>query len=426
MPKTLSVLTVCYIYPPEIQPAGVMVHELSEYLAQCSCSATVITGFPNHPHGRLFPGYRKRWREWHQREPFAVLRVWHTTFPQRSLLSRMAFYGSFALSSLLNGLLCKRHDLVFSLSTPVIGGLTCLLLARLKRSCFLYGIWDVYPETAVQAGVIPRGWVASLLRRLDTWICCQADKVILPSESFRRLLLARGVPIQKMVTLPLWIDEKEVQPRERMNRWRTEQGIDEATVVILYAGTIGLISGAQYVVEVARLLQHRKVLFLFVGEGVARDEIAEKVKVYGLRNIRILPFQPRERLAEVQATADISLVTLKPGYGMTSVPSKVLGYMAAARPVIAAVDTDSETARWLRAAKCGLVVPPQDPHALAEAIQHLADDPALRRQMGENGRQYLVTHHAKTTALTAYIELFTALKALYPQRTDHSVQVGGK
>ena len=405
----MRILTICYVYPPEVQPAGVMTRELAEHLTERGHRATVVTGFPNHPSGIVFPGYRKRCRHWEQREPFGVLRVWHTTSPARTLAPRLAFYGSFALSSLLNGLLCGKQDVIVSLSSPVVGGLGCLILARLKRARLVYGIWDVYPETALQAGVLSPGWGAELLRRLDTWVCRQSDAVVVPAEGLRRLLIERGVPDGKIAVLPLWVDEQAVRPLDRVNPWRREQGIDEATTVVLYAGTIGLISGAQYVVEAARRLRDRDILFLFVGEGLVRDEIGARVAELGLASVRLAPFQPRERLAEVQATADISLVTLLPGQGKTSVPSKVLGYMAAARPVIVGVDEDSDTAAWVRAADCGLVVPPQDAEALVSAIGRLAEDAELRTRLGENGRRYLVARHGKSASLTRYEELLRML-----------------
>ena len=402
----MRLLTVCYIYPPEIQPAGVMTRELAEYTVQHGHEATVITGFPNHPRGVVFEGYRRRSRQWEQREPFGVLRVWHTVSASRATLPRLAFYGSFALSSLVNGLGGPRPDVVFSLSTPVAGGLACLLLARLKRARFVYGVWDVYPETAIQAGVLRPGWLAGFLRAVDAWVCRHADSVVAPSEGLKRVLLQRELPADRVAVLPIWIDTDEVTPLPRLNPWRAEQGIGTETLVVLYAGTIGLVSGAQYVVDVARRLQDRDVLFLFVGEGAARDEIAQRASELGLANIRLLSFQPRERLAEVQAAADISLVTLLPGHGKTSLPSKVLGYMAAARPVVAGVEEDSDTAVWIRAGECGLVVPPQDVEALAEGICRLVDNPVLRDRMGSNGRQYVVEHFSKAAALARYLAFF--------------------
>ncbi len=402
----MRLLTVCYIHPPEIQPAGVMTRELAEYMVQHGHEATVITGFPNHPHGVVFEGYRRRARQWEQREPFGVLRVWHTVSPSRALLPRLAFYGSFALSSLLNGLRCPRPDVVFSLSTPVAGGLACLVLARLRRARFVYGVWDVYPETAIQAGVMRPGRFSGFLRAVDAWVCRHADAVVAPSEGLRQVLLQRDLPADRVAVLPIWIDTDKVAPRCRLNPWRAEQGIDPETLVVLYAGTIGLVSGAQYVVEAARRLRDRNVLFLFVGEGAARDEVAVRASALGLESIRLLPFQPRQRLAEVQAAADISLVTLLPGHGKMSLPSKVLGYMAAARPIVAGVEDDSDTAMWIRASECGLVTAPQDAEALAEGICRLADDPGLRDRMGSNGRRYVVAHFSKAAALARYLAFF--------------------
>jgi colanic acid biosynthesis glycosyl transferase WcaI len=403
------VLTVCYVYPPEVQPAGVMTRELAEDLVEHGHQATIITAFPNHPHGVIFEGFRRRLRQWEQREPFGVLRVWHTTSPKRTTLSRMAFYGSFAFSSLLNGLFTGKQDVVLALTTPVAGGLACLILSRLKRAKFVYAIWDIYPEAAVQAGVLRPGWVPNLMKRVDTWVCRKADRVVVLSEGFRRMLTERGLPPESIEILPIWIDADEVRPLPRMNPWREEQGIDEDTVVVLYAGTIGLVSGAQYVIEAACELRGGNILFLFVGEGLVREEIAARAADLRLENVRMLPFQPRERLAEVQSSADISLVTLLPGQGKTSVPSKVLGYMAAARPVVAGVELDSDTAHWIESAACGLVVAPQDVQALVHAVRRLASDPLTRDRMGQNGRRYLVKHHSKKAALERYRRLLVQL-----------------
>jgi len=182
---------------------------------------------------------------------------------------------------------------------------------------------------------------------------------------------------------------------------------------VLYAGTIGLISGAEIVIGAARQLEpYRDILFLLVGEGNVKDQIAAKALEFGLNNIRFLPFQPRERLSEVQATADVSLVTLIPGRGKTSVPSKVLGYMAAARPVVAAVDKDCDTAELIRKAECGLVVPPAQEEALSEAILYFYRCPKDRKVTGEKGSKYFRLNFERRHVTKKYIDMIEILVKL--------------
>jgi colanic acid biosynthesis glycosyl transferase WcaI len=180
-------------------------------------------------------------------------------------------------------------------------------------------------------------------------------------------------------------------------------------VVALYAGTIGLVSGAEVIIDAAvKLGPASGVRILFVGEGQLLPKLEQRARDLGLGNVAFLPFQPRELLNDVQSAADVSLVTLLPGHGRTSMPSKVLGYLAAGRPVVAAVDTDSETARFLRRAGAGIVVPPGDPPALADAIVALRDDPERRRAMGRAGRVYLERHCSQDEVLGAYAEMFAS------------------
>jgi colanic acid biosynthesis glycosyl transferase WcaI len=138
-----------------------------------------------------------------------------------------------------------------------------------------------------------------------------------------------------------------------------------------------------------------------------KDELERSSRA--LPNVRFLPLQPRADLALVQATADVSLVTLAPGRGQTSVPSKVIGYMAAGRPVVASVDLDCDTAAAIRSPECGVVVPPGDAGALATAVEALLADEAERRRLGARARRAFEEHHAAEAVLGRYAEVLEAL-----------------
>jgi colanic acid biosynthesis glycosyl transferase WcaI len=153
------------------------------------------------------------------------------------------------------------------------------------------------------------------------------------------------------------------------------------------------------------------VLFLFVGDGQVREECERAAREAALANVRFLPFQPRAELAEVQASADVSLVTLARGRGGTSVPSKVLGYMAAARPVLASVDAGCDTARTIESAGCGVVVPPGDAAALAATLEAMLADEPGRRRMGEAGRRAFERDFGAEAALRRYAEMLEEVGA---------------
>lgn len=400
----MRILIICYVYPPEVAPAGVMVQELAEDLSAAGHQVTVQTGFPNHPRGRLFPGWRVRWRQTRREGRHRVQRVWHAVSPKTSAAGRLWAYATFAAGSLLNGPALGRQDVVVCLSTPLMGVWTAWLLARLWRARFVNVIFDLWPEAIRNAGLVGGGGLGyRLVRRIDTWNCRLSDAITTLGEGMRRQILARGIDPQRVRVVPFWVDVEKIRPLPRDNAWRREQGIAPGTFVALFAGTIGYVSGAQILADVAeRLADRPDVLLLVVGEGVVKDELEALARDRGLRNLRFLPFQPAERLAEMQSTADVGLVTLRPETGLSSVPSKVLGYMAAGRAVIASAPDDTDTAELIRRADCGLVTPAQDPAALADAIRRLADDRALCRRFGNAARQHLLEHHSRSAVVARY------------------------
>lgn len=400
----MRILLICYVYPPEPAPAGVMVRELAEDLSASGHRVTVLTGWPNHPKGVLYPGFQARWRHTERDGRHRVVRVAHAICPKSSALARLWVYFTFAVSSLLNGLVLGRQDVVVSLSTPLLGVWTAWALARLWRGRFVNVIFDLWPEAIHNAGLVRRRHpLYRLARWLDTRNCLWSDEITTLGRGMRDQITERGIDPQRVHVIPFWIDTDRIRPMPRDNAWRRQQGIPPETFVALFAGTIGYASGAQMLVRTAEALVDRHdILLLIVGEGVAKDELQRLAAGRGVRNLKFLPFQPAERLAEMQSAADVGLVTLLPQSGSTSVPSKVLGYMAAGRAVLASATEDSDTARLIRQAECGLTVPAQDGAALAGAIISLADDRPRAEALGRRAREYAVEHFSRGAVVGMY------------------------
>jgi colanic acid biosynthesis glycosyl transferase WcaI len=317
----------------------------------------------------------------------------------RSVAARGLAFLWFTVASFWVALRKTQPGSIFAVLQPLTVALPILLLGRIKRAGVVFNVQDLHPDALVALGVIRRRWVISLLRRLERMAYRHANGLAVISEGFRQHCLARGARPESVRVIPNWIDLDEVKPLERSSVLGSQLHLEPGAFVALYAGTIGLVSGAEVVIEAADLLRDSGIHFAFVGEGPLVPRLVEETRRRRLRNVSFLPFQPRERVGEVQSLGDVSLVTLREGHGKTSVPSKVLGYLAAAKPIVAAIEADCETARFLRESGAGLIVPPSDPAGLADAILRLRGDPAAARDLGRAGRRFMEEQFAKPTIL---------------------------
>jgi colanic acid biosynthesis glycosyl transferase WcaI len=419
----MRVLIITHVYPPEHAPAGIMAAELAEDLTQAGHGVMVLTGYPSHPSGRLFPGWKARFLSRERTDAgFTVLRCIHSFVPRFRLLAKMWYYFTFALSSFWAGLLRTRCDVLIMQSTPIFGVFTAVLLGKIKRARVFYWMHDVHPESALNAGVLKVGFLARLMRAMDTWVCRRCDVVAVPTEEMRQIVLQRRLSAARVTVQRHWIDQSRIRPTSRQNAWRQKQAIPADAFVVLYAGTIGYISGATVVIEAANLLRdHPSILWLFVGDGPLRSVLEEQAKEYSLRNVKFLPFQPEADLNLMQATADVCLVTLKPFSGSTSIPSKIHGYTSAGRPVITSVDPGSSVAELVNRGGFGWVVPPADGRVLGDAVLHATADPAECRCRGEKAREFFEREFSRK-AVTQ--EFRGKLELLYPDKSAALAAVG--
>jgi colanic acid biosynthesis glycosyl transferase WcaI len=407
----MNVLITTQVFPPEIHPTAVMVRQLAGYLARRGHDVTVACGHPHHPTGRLPDGWSRRLFQREVRDGVRVIRGWHAISPSRHIAVRAAVFVSQAAgTATVAALAAPRPDVVVNYGPPFVGPLLSAAIAKAHRAPLLSVVYDIYPDVVIGSGKLTNPLLIAAARRAERAQYGVSDRILVLSEGFRRKLEAKGVRPEKVVTIPVWLDTNEITPRSRDNAWRSRHAIDPETKVVLYAGTIGLVSGARVAVDAAERLRARSgVLFLFVGEGQVKDELEAEARASRLPNVRFLPFQPRQDLCDVQASADVSLVTLAPGRGETSVPSKVIGYMAAGRPVVASVDLDCDTADAVRSSGCGVVVPPGDAEALASAVDGLLSDEDARRRMGRRARTAFEEQYGAEAALRRYADVLESL-----------------
>lgn len=404
----MKILLVAQYYVPEDVGIGVQLHQLTTDLAARGHHVTMLTAFPNYPSRVVFEGYRGKALLRERMDGVEVIRTYIYASPRKSLRSKALNFGSFCASAIVGGLLASRPDAIYCVMPPLPLGLSVEFVALVKRAPVVVNVQDIYPDIAIELGILHNTAAIRLFQAMERLIYRQAAGVTVISEGFRSNLLAKGVRAEKIHLVPNWVDTDLIQPSPRDNLFRRQLNLGERFTLI-YSGSLSYNSNVDPVVDAARLLQDEPFTFVIVGDGVRKAELESRAQSYQLSNVQFLPFQPLKTYSQVLAAADMNLVTLNTRAAVASVPSKVLKMMASGRPVLAITPSGNEVHRLVSDAGCGLCVPPDDPVRLAEALRYAALHKQELAQMGSNGRHYLELHFSREKRVT---QIETILRAV--------------
>lgn len=315
------------------------------------------------------------------------------------------FLGEFIL---LHYCMWKKYDVAFVDSTPPIQGLKMPLIKWLKRKPTIYNVQDIFPDSLVGTGLTHEGSLIWKIGRMVEKITYRyADKIIVISEDFKKNIMAKGVPEDKIVVIYNWVDQNKVVdvPREE-NKLFEIYGLDRGKFYITYNGNIGLTQNMDMLLDVAKELQeeYEDIHFVLVGNGAYLDEVKRKVADQQLENVHLLPFQPYEDISHVFSLGDASLVISKPGVGANSVPSKTWSIMSASRPVLANFD-ENELKTIIENNHCGIFTKAGDKDAFKESILTLYNHRELCKEYGHNGRKFVLDNLTREVGTQKYVDV---------------------
>lgn len=315
------------------------------------------------------------------------------------------FLGEFIL---LHYCMWKKYDVAFVDSTPPIQGLKMPLIKWLKRKPTIYNVQDIFPDSLVGTGLTHEGSLIWKIGRMVEKITYRyADKIIVISEDFKKNIMAKGVPEDKIVVIYNWVDQNKVVdvPREE-NKLFDVYGLDRSKFYITYNGNIGLTQNMDMLLDVAKELQeeYEDIHFVLVGNGAYLDEVKRKVADQQLENVHLLPFQPYEDISHVFSLGDASLVISKPGVGANSVPSKTWSIMSASRPVLANFD-ENELKAIIENNHCGIFTKAGDKDAFKESILTLYNHRELCKEYGHNGRKFVLDNLTREVGTQKYVDV---------------------
>ena len=409
----MRILYVSHYFPPETNAPAVRVHELSREWVRAGHDVTVLTGFPNHPTGRVFPGYRARiWRGASREtvDGIHVLRVWLAPLANRRNLERVVNYGSFCLSASLAGQFMRDHDVVIATSPQLLVGLAGVLVAG-RRMPLVFEVRDLWPESLISLEKTDKTtFFYRTLDRLADHIYRRSSLVVAVSQAIGHYLVERkGFPAEKVRVVENGVDPNMFCPAPADPQWRTrlERG---RQIVLSYIGTLGNASYLWTLLDAAKSLQetHPEVSIALVGEGAEHEGLEAKARADGLDNVSFHGAHPREKVPKIISASDLCLVVLRRDEVFkTVIPSKMLEFMACGRPVLLGVD--GQARQILEAANAGMFVEPQNPDALAAAVQQMIGRRSEWGSWGRNGSEYIRQHFSRQRKAEEYIEVLQEL-----------------
>jgi glycosyltransferase involved in cell wall biosynthesis len=296
---------------------------------------------------------------------------------------------------------------MFISSTPPIQGAMAALVKKFRRIPFIYNLQDIFPDSLVGTGLAKRdGILWKIGRVIEDFTYRNADKIIVISQDFKRNIMAKGVPEEKIEVIYNWVDEQAVVhiPRNE-NKLFEKYHLNPDKFYITYCGNIGLTQNMDLLLEVAKgLSDEENIHFVLVGEGADKKRVMSRVENEQIKNISFLPFQPYEDISHVFSLGDAGLIISKPGVGENSVPSKTWSIMSAECPVIANFD-ENEIKTILNDNHCGIFTTAGDKEAFKQAILTLYQDRAKAVELGKNGRKFILENLTREIGTKKYVDV---------------------
>lgn len=401
----MRILILSQWFDPEPTFKGMV---FARELVRLGHDVEVLTGFPNYPGGKLYPGYRVRFLQREVVDGVSIIRVPLYPSHDGSALRRILNYASFAVSaSILGTLLVRKADVAYVYHPPATVALPAMALRVLRGIPFIYDIQDLWPDTLAATGMVNSRRLLACVDLFCRLSYRMASKIVVLSPGFKARLLERGVPAGKLSVIYNWCDEAQIAS--------TMIGEEEPDLKgrfnVIFAGTMGKAQALDAVLEAAQLLEDRlpQAQFVLIGGGIQVEYLKKKKERMGLGNVLFLPRRPVSEIGGLLSRADALLVHLKddPLFEIT-LPSKTQAYLATGRPIIMGVRGDA--ADLVERAGSGIACLPDNAQSIADAVEKLvAMDKEQLDAMGRNGAEYYQKELALLVGARKFEELFLSV-----------------
>ncbi len=403
----MRIVFFSHYYPPEVNAPASRTSEHARVWAREGHDVTIVTCAPNHPAGRIYPGYKNRLLQRETKDGVEVVRVWTYLAANEGFARRTANYVSYAVSSALALPRIGRPDVVVSTSPQFFCGLTGLVAKTFLRVPWVLEIRDLWPESIVTVGAMKKGHVTRFLEWLERLAYRRADGIVSVTDSFVPHIATRG-GAGKISVIKNGANLDLFRAGADNGDTRRKLGLD-GKFVAAYVGTHGMAHGLDTILDAASMIKDTDpgIVFLLVGDGAERARLEKRKHDMGLDNVLMLGQLPKQDMPGIWSATDASLIHLRKDDLFTKVlPSKMFEAMAMACPIVLGVE--GEASAVLEEAGAGITMEPGNAQELAAAVRRLSRDPDLCRRLGSQGAAHVREHYDRAVLANRYIGVLSA------------------
>jgi glycosyltransferase involved in cell wall biosynthesis len=376
----MRVLVLTDNFVPEQNAPALREYEHCRRWVAQGIDVTVITTVPNFPLGKPQAPYKNKL---YQRETIGgidVIRVWTFLAPNRGVVLRSLDFVSFAVTGFLLAGIWQRADVILATSPQLLTGLLGHVLAKLKRTPWVFEVRDLWPDSIVAVGAMREGGMIRFLRKVEHMLYRSANRVVALNAPTRERIASGGIPIDKIGIVSNGADISRIKPRAKEASLLAEHKL-QGKFVVGYVGTHGMAQGLEVIVHAADLMRNdSSVHFIMVGPGAERRRIIALAQKLKLENITFVDMVPSDTAMDYLSVCDAVVAPLKKSPLIDlSVPSKIFEAAAMERPTI--LCAHGLAADLLTTYGAGIAIEPEDPQALADTVKKLRDDPVLMARL---------------------------------------------
>ncbi len=415
----MKITYLTHFFPPEVGSSQSRVWEMCQRLLRSGNDVNVITTFPHFPLGRIFDGYRNKLIVKEQLDGLPVHRTYTFAAANKGFAFRLMDHLAFCASSLVATPYVRGTEALIVDMPPLFLSGAARVMARLLGAKLVLNIADLWPESAIEIGVLSNRSIIGALMKFTKSLYRRCDLIFVTANGQGDVLRSYGVDPGKIVFVPNGVDTNLFTPGPSETDFGRKHGLLDKFVV-LYGGMLGMAHGLDNVVKAANILrEHNDIAFLLVGDGAERDNLETLSRELKTDNVVFMDLMPKHKMPEILRSCDAGLVHLRklPVFDKV-LPSKTFEIMASAKPVLCVVG--GEAAEVINNSSSGIVVPQEDPAALADAVLALRNDAASCSRMGKGGRRYVEKHHSRDVIVQTFESAIRATVEGKPQQ--HSLR----